>query len=497
MIDTSPRDDREGEDYDEGVLSLQPPRERWHKKMKDTSHEQSVAHGKKTPSLSPSYHPKVACLLPNGCHDFISEGIDLLPSLSRYSEDSVPIIRSSTHSDANISYEDDVDDYYGDTTNDDSETTCRQSRSFESRTTIHPTCNDVHALGFDDQMFDKDYEYSRGEYIDFLAVGGANSVWKTTSNHNGENAILKTSKYLKYYDKDKLSLYFLDAMIAGAEGNPQLFTLLQAEKNYAIANNKAAAPTTLTSSSSSWNHIMPIYSHCYTATIAPVASGTLKEYVETYPDEHDGETIDPLDKLRLALQVARGLYQIQMYRYGKPTFAHLDLNPSQFLVFHHHHQLQHHQSEGQSSSINNNIPMLQINDFNRGRFLHWDERNNTCPFQFDGCGKNTRGSRWHGPDRFIGCIDVNEKIDTFALGGIFFFLLSDGEAPFYNVRHYGDNIKDGKLPPVPRSAVNDHPAFEALSEMVVRCRALRIEDRPSSLEVVRMLEDKLRKIELG
>mgnify|MGYP001221255760 CR=1 FL=1 len=30
---------------------------------------------------------------------------------------------------------------------------------------------------------------------------------------------------------------------------------------------------------------------------------------------HDGETIDPLDKLRLALQAARGLYQMQMYRF--------------------------------------------------------------------------------------------------------------------------------------------------------------------------------------
>ena len=56
------------------------------------------------------------------------------------------------------------------------------------------------------------------------------------------------------------------------------------------------------------------------------------------------------------------------------------------------------------------------------------------------------------------------------------------------------------MPGVPKEAAvasGDHPAFEVLSEMVVRCRALRIEDRPSSLEVVRMLEDKLRMIELG
>jgi serine/threonine protein kinase len=94
-------------------------------------------------------------------------------------------------------------------------------------------------------------------------------------------------------------------------------------------------------------------------------------------------------------------------------------------------------------------------------------------------------------------MDVNEKIDTFTLGGIFFFLLSDGRAPFYNERNHGDHIKVGEMPMLPKSAVSDHPAFEALSELVFRCRALRIEDRPTSLEVVRMLEDKLRKIELG
>jgi len=306
---------------------------------------------------------------------------------------------------------------------------------------------------------------------------------------------------LKQFDKDRLDLYLLDAMVAAMEGNPQLVSLLQSEKTAVVTSSASSTPSSSSISSSSWNHIMPIYSHCYTATIAPVASGTLKEYVTTtYPQEHNGERIDPLDKLRLALQVARGLYQIQMYRYGKPTFAHLDLNPSQFLMF--YSQQSGGSREGQYGSRKDDskhIPILQINDFNRGRFLHWDNQNNTCPFQFDGCDKNTRGSRWHGPDRFIGCIDVNERIDTFALGGIFFFLLSDGEAPFYNTRQFGDHIKEGELPPVPREAVDaagDHPAYEALSEMVVRCRALRIEDRPSSLEVVRMLEEKLEKIEL-
>jgi serine/threonine protein kinase len=343
-------------------------------------------------------------------------------------------------------------------------------------------CNDIHALGLDDQMFETDY--SRGESIDLMTVGGANSVWKTTSNHNGERTILKTSKFLKAYDIDRLELYELDAMVSAVNGNLQLSTLLESKNALAKA------------SSSAWNHIMPLYSHCHSATVTPLASGTLTDYVTNYPSEHGGQTIDPLVKLRLALQVARGLYQTQMYSFGKPTFAHLDLNPSQYLVFHPQQVLSSAQNHIDGNvNKNNNIPILQINDFNRGRFLQWDEKNNTCSFQFSGCKKNTRGSRWHAPDRFIGCMDVNEKIDTFTLGGVFFFLLSDGQAPFFNTRQFDYHIKEGELPPLPRSSISDHPAFEALSEITARCRAFRIEDRPTSLEVVGMLEEKLRIIE--
>lgn len=433
----------------------------------NTSHHEHAVDNKRSTRVSGNNkstgrHPRVVCFFANGCADVSDE---YFPESDM---ESIPIDvgRSNSQPDDVQSSPNEGGDS-NDTANVKGDS-CRYSRSIEERSRVHPTCNDIHSLGFNDQMFDKDY--SRGGYIDFLAVGGANSVWKATSTHNGESTILKTTKMLKYYSVDRLKLYVLDAMIAAKEGNPQLSTQLRSEN---------ALSKTL---SSEWNHIMPVYSHCYAATIAPVAAGTLKDYVTNYPDEHNGETIDPLDKLRLALQAARGLYQMQMYRYGKPTFAHFDLNPSQFLVFH---------PRQQSSTI----PILQINDFNRGRFLHWDTNNNTCTFHFDGCDKNTRGSRWHAPDRFIGCIDVNEKVDTFTLGGVFFFLLSDGETPFEDTRHFGDFIKEGKLPSLPKSAVSDHPAFDALSEMTARCRALRIEDRPSSLEVVNMLEEKLREIE--
>ena len=80
---------------------------------------------------------------------------------------------------------------------------------------------------------------------------------------------------MKFYSVDRLKLYVLDAMIAAKEGNPQLSTQLRSEN--AVSN----------ALSSEWNHIMPVYSHCYAATIAPVASGTLKDYVTDDRYKHD------------------------------------------------------------------------------------------------------------------------------------------------------------------------------------------------------------------
>jgi len=206
------------------------------------------------------------------------------------------------------------------------------------------------------------------------------------------------------------------------------------------------------------------------------------EYLQNNDNDDNERRFGPMDTLHLALQAARGLYQAQLYWDGKPTFVHADLNPSQFLVF-----------EPYSNDSKNKLPILQINDFNQGRFLTRSViTNETCPFR--SCTKNQRGNRYHTPERFMNCVDQNDAIDTFSLGGVFFFLLTNGFDPYYDVRSYNNAIKDGEIPHIPKRLDLDHPAYDALRDVMIKCMAFNLSDRPSSLEVVHMLEEKLQQI---
>jgi len=105
------------------------------------------------------------------------------------------------------------------------------------------------------------------------------------------------------------------------------------------------------------------------------------------------------------------------------------------------------------------------------------------------------------------CADQDDAIDVFALGGVFYFLLSDGEKPWYYLHNYDKAVKlwlkgeKPRLPAIDEHASNNknlivakerskHPAFVALAEVMMKCWAFKPEDRPSSLEVVKMLEEK-------
>merc|ERR1712194_330209 len=115
------------------------------------------------------------------------------------------------------------------------------------------------------------------------------------------------------------------------------------------------------------------------------------------------------------------------------------------------------------------------------------------------------------------CADQSDRIDVFALGGVFYFLLSDGEKPWYYIRSYDEGVKrwlNGEKPRLPkpdeyqdcgkrdcgelvRAFVEErakHPAFLAVKKVMTKCWALKPEERPSSLQVVHMLEEKWREM---
>ena len=229
------------------------------------------------------------------------------------------------------------------------------------------------------------------------------------------------------------------------------------------------------------------------------------------------------EQYTLALQAARGLYQAQLYKGGKATHVHADVKPPQFLLFDRPATSDNTNSnDGDESSTLDNLPIMQINDFNRGKFLTRSiQTKNTCPFHM--CNVHHKGSTYRAPEELLRCSDDDESvaaqddtIDVYSLGGVFFYLLSDGKKPYYHIGSYDKAAKlilSGEKPRLPDvtkeySSYDDeivemvkrrskHPLFIALKGIMIKCWAFKPSDRPSSFEVVQMLEEKWNEIEFS
>ena len=106
------------------------------------------------------------------------------------------------------------------------------------------------------------------------------------------------------------------------------------------------------------------------------------------------------------------------------------------------------------------------------------------------------------------CADQADSIDVFSLGGVFYYLLSDGHRPWYYISGYQNGVKkwlNKEKPRLPNlgdyekygdkvvefmSLRANHTAFVALKEVMYKCFEYEPKDRPSSFEVVQMLEAK-------
>lgn len=199
------------------------------------------------------------------------------------------------------------------------------------------------------------------------------------------------------------------------------------------------------------------------------------------------------------------MYQAQLFVGGKASFVHLDNNLSQFLVFLPDSgsimdtQLHNHGGIEKGLRI---LPFLQINDFNQGRFLTRSIKNNqTCPFEL--CTKPKHGLNYYSPERFLGnwgddCALQTDAVDTFSLGGIFYYLLSNGSDPRFTKERYRMAIREKNVHFLPdnyatlEELVRPDPASIALMEVMIKCMALKMEDRHTVLDIVQILEEKVK-----
>ena len=75
-----------------------------------------------------------------------------------------------------------------------------------------------------------------------------------------------------------------------------------------------------------------------------------------------------------------------------------------------------------------------------------------------------------------------------------FFILTSGLDPHHETRNYFPVIREAKKPEFPAYVDFDHPANKAILDVIDRLITLELNERPDSLQLVQMLEEKLENV---
>lgn len=263
--------------------------------------------------------------------------------------------------------------------------------------------------------------YPSRHQIKYLTSGGFRAVWTVTQLDESlaeDRVIMKTNIMGRGWSSSYLDQNRRDILISEQAGSSPFSQPVH-------------------------SNVLPVYQYCAFSSIVPFSTaGPLDQYVQGR--EKKGDLMSAEEQYMLAMQAARGLYQMQLYSNGKATVVHVDVKPPQFLLF--------DRPESNNAKEENKFPVLQINDFNRGKFLTRSVKDNeTCPFQM--CNVHHKGSLYRSPEEYMKCADQSDTVDVFSLGGVFFYLLSDGEKPWYYIRNYDEAVEQilkGKKPRLPK-----------------------------------------------
>lgn len=173
-------------------------------------------------------------------------------------------------------------------------------------------------------------------------------------------------------------------------------------------------------------HVVSIYGHCGNTVLTEHLPRGLDAIIYNNGDKKQNETVatrqTPLGRLRLALDVARGVAAIHDLEGG--PIIHADIQAKQFLV----------DPQG----------VVKLNDFNRCRFMaHHNESGIPCTLTIPSAPGGSRS-----PEEYL-YRDLTEKLDIFSTGHVLYGILT-GVKPWDEL--WGSQIKKlvkaGRKPPI-------------------------------------------------
>lgn len=213
-------------------------------------------------------------------------------------------------------------------------------------------------------------------------------------------------------------------------------------------------------------HVINIYGFCGRSVTSEFADGPRLGTLVDKSRKH------PLKRLEIARDIAVGLSHVH---YGRSeenaSFVHLDVNPANIVV------------------VDNT---LKLNDFNIGIML---KRNTTSGLP---CGFPAQypNAQWRSPEEANDSSHLNEKIDVFSMGHIFFRMIC-GHEPWNKLEVGGkpssttlvEKVKRGILPRIPDYIMNTTIVEErVILDAMLASYTLNPDERPSSRDIAKFLD---------
>lgn len=301
----------------------------------------------------------------------------------------------------------------------------------------NPTCNLIHETS---SAFTEPYVLKNNntwvENIRLIAAGGYRHVWMFRE-FDGIKRVMKTLRVDK--KNSNFDLRSLDRHRRDAVSFDQL----------------------------SWSPlVINIFGYCSNTGIFKYGEGgDLESIYEREPN------ISKQDLLHIAYNVSMSVAHAHHYdENGHATIAHSDIKVDQFLY-----------EDG----------YYKLTDFNRVRFLLWNEaKNKHCGFTV---GKN--GGQWRAPEEYAYKRET-EKVDVYSLGNVLYFMLTK-EIPWddFKSKEISTKVKKGERPIIPAEILEStHPYDKYMVEAIKMCFTHDQEERPSAKEVALKLADGIKEL---
>ena len=306
---------------------------------------------------------------------------------------------------------------------------------YEWQLSLFTTCNSVHEVDLTNFRTTTQQTGRKAEQVRLVGGGYWRDVWMVKDYSGRDKHALKTLRYKHSWE----------------------------ERNYDRHRRDAVATERLTKSPA----IVDIFAFCGNSGVFEYAANGDIEDMLWYSDRKWNST----ERLVVAYQVADALADVHnSEKEGVAAVAHTDITTSQFLFL-----------DGR----------YKLNDFNRCRFISWNnETDSPCAFYVG----NNPGT-FRSPEEYEYDF-LTEKVDVYSMGNVFYSILTE-RWPFQDEEGGvgQEKVKKGERPAMPDEIQNtSDPALQALMRAARLCWKHDPILRPTSREIAEILQADLRRL---